>query len=844
SEQHVRELEQRLREKEEEREETPPLRQERARAREALRMADVSATPLYQAVDFHVGTADATAGRLERILEDAGLLDALVVAPADAVRAHSAIAALPMDNRTAGIETWFASPIAKESPRGRTLADYLVVATDNASSEQPPNGLSAAIGSALRAVRVFEDSAALRAAPLGGGSAIALDGAWRHGALSGHTTGARERGRYIGLANRERARAEVIAQIKAELIEANGEHDRLERTVQLIAARLGTIESHNRSLRALPSLKGLPVLRSQVESANQDITKCEERLAEVERRVAQASKAVTDAKHHLDTACLAIPWTGERSKDAIERAITRLDRMRDAANGLQQRIDTTHRIAKDYAEAATRIPGLEESVKVAAGYVEERELAVARDAAQVQAIQDLLKRADVQQLTREISELEFAITQHGTAIDDQRSVRDKAEKALDIANEELPERESIDRAARSKAQSQLDHFVAALSAHPVTAEEAIRAREADAAAAAVADAMLKGLSSTDLGPAALDEARESAFNSMDRIRAQHTAALTDLQPAVDRVAGYTFMHHGRQLTTTVLVAELADEQVKLEATLGEDHRTLAQKFMSEEILSAIHAAIEDTNQMIDLVNAKLSQINSTKSKQLRFVWQPIALPGMTANVAEVAKLLGTKVTYWSDDDRATLVRFIEERLAYVRSRVKADDETVNYVEALKDALDYRNWYTFTMQAFTKRWAEFTDKEFGEGSEGEKAVDMLAPLFAVVHARYAVAASDAPRLIGMDEAMAGLDASNTRGLFALLANFEFAFAMTSEKLWGVSENLSGCATYQLQVDNPKDPSVFAATMFLWDGVQRTEDDHRVLNPSVSSGAAGGQGELVL
>ncbi len=123
--------------------------------------------------------------------------------------------------------------------------------------------------------------------------------------------------------------------------------------------------------------------------------------------------------------------------------------------------------------------------------------------------------------------------------------------------------------------------------------------------------------------------------------------------------------------------------------------------------------------------------------------------------------------------------------------------------------------------------------------------MLAPLFAVVHARYANAAPDAPRLIGMDEAMAGLDASNTRGLFALLADFEYSFVMTSEKLWGVSESLSGCATYQLQVDNPKDPSVSAATMFLWDGIQRTDDDVRLLAATMASGApAGSQGELVL
>jgi len=843
--QRVEEMEARLHEKEQEHEETPPQPAERIRAREAIAATSIGALPLYQAVDFGPKVTNAEGGRLERILEDAGLLDALLVRASDRDRARAVVAVLPGGEQLAASEVWLADAPRETTPMsGRTLADYLVTANGDAIATFG-DGSAATVVAALRSIRVFEDSTALRSQASHGGSAIALDGGWMHGTLSGHTTAERPRGRYIGLANRQRARAEAIAQLKAALAEATDAHERLIKEAARITEQLRAVAEHERALRALPSLRALPTLRSQVESADQDVVRCEERLAAAEQRVAKARASVTEAKHQVDLACRAIQWTGERSKDAIERAMNTLQRLRESAGAIHQQIETTHRVAKDHAETINRMPGLKDAAATASRYVAERQLAVARDAARVQAIQDLLKRADIQALTREVGELEYDIKKHVEEIERVKTIRDKAETLVESAREDLPEREAAANAARGKAGSHLDNFAAALTVHPVTATEASQARVSDAAAAGVAEQMLKPLSSAESGPVALDNAREGAFNAMDRIRAQHTAVLTLLQPAVDREAGYTFVHHGRQLTTNLLLAEIADEQVKLEATLGEDQRTLAQKFMSEEILSAIHTSIQDTHEMIHLVNAKLGQIKSTKSKQLRFVWRPITLPGMTTNVTEVAKLLGTKVTYWSDEDRAMLVRFIEERLAYVRTRVKADDASTSYVEALKDALDYRNWYAFTMETFGKRWAEFTDKEFGEGSEGEKAVDMLAPLFAVVHARYANAALDAPRLIGMDEAMAGLDASNTRGLFALLADFEYAFVMTSEKLWGVSENLSGCATYQLQVDNPKDPSVFAATMFLWDGVERTEDDIRVITVGVApTTVAGTQGELVL
>jgi uncharacterized protein (TIGR02680 family) len=836
----VDELEQRLREKEAEKEESPPARPERTRARAAMNAAGIDVLPLYQAVDFAASVAERDRGRFERILEDAGLLDSLILRTADHLRAREAIAALPGSDQLFATETWLSAGTSGGSSEnvGSTLADYLIVAALDGATE----ATTSAVTAALRAVRVFVDTSAMRAATLTGTSAVALDGGWMHGALVGHTTGARERGRYIGRANRERARAEAIALLRSERDGAVLEHDRFADTAERLTVALRDIDDHERTLRGLSTIRVLPVLRSQVISADQHVTTCEDRLAVADQRVAQTRAAVTEAKHQVDTACRAIQWNGERSQDAIDRAINALERFRERANDLQRRVDTTLRLAQDHAAAAARLPSVREAVTTAESFVRERDLAVIRDSAQVQAIQDLLKRDDIRQLTREVGELEFAIGRHGETIDEHRTARDSAGGRLESAEKELPERETTEESARVKALAQLERFVLALAAHAVMADDATRARRSDAEAATVADGMLKGLSSAEAGSVALDAAREAGFNAMDRIRVQHTSVLTLLQPAVDREAGYSFLHHGRQLTTIVLLAELADEQVKLEATLGEDQRALAQKFMSEEILSAIHGAIQDTHELIQLVNAKLGQIKSTKSKQLRFVWRAIALPGMTTNVAEVAKLLGTRVTYWSDEDRAMLVRFIEERLAYVRTKVKADDATVSYVEALKDALDYRNWYEFTMETHEKRWVTFTDKEFGSGSEGEKAVDMLSPLFAVVHARYANAAADAPRLIGMDEAMAGLDATNTKALFGLLNDFEFAFVMTSEKLWGVSENLPGCATYQLQVDHPKDPSAFAATMFLWDGVERTEDDlHRL---SESTAAPGAQRELVL
>ena len=809
----------RLRAKQAEHEETPPIRPDQARARAAMLAAGVRVAPLYHAVDFSADLSDAEAGRLEHILEEAHLLDALLMSAHDREYARMIVSTLGADTLAAGVETWLeeASTDAAHT-QTRTLADYLVPAE---GIEDP-----ATIVRALRTVRVAATSNELSPGATAGDSAVALDGGWVHGALSGHTSGTRSGGRYIGLLNRERARREAISRLEEALAAASEECTRLESDRVRIADQLNTLAQRERDLNLIPNIRALPELRLYVKQAEHDVAKYEARLELADGRVRSAQVKVTEMHRHLDTACDAIQWMRERTHESVEQAAATFLRLRDLALEIQQQVSATTRYGDDFARESGQLSKLAAETTAAKTFLRGRRDAVARAAAKVQAIQDLLTRDDIKGFVAEAEELFEVLNTLAENLDAEKTKFQTARANRETSERALPDHVAAADRTRATATLLYDGFLNALAAHAVTSAHSARARRDESEAVSVATELLNAVPVGQQSAVALEETREKAYTVMDTFRVKHTAVLTPLQPAVDRNAGYSFFYHGRPLTTRALLEELTTEQASLEMQLRQDQQTLLQKFMSEEILSAIHAAIDDTNTMIRLVNAKLGQIKSTKSKQLRFRWRPIRLPGMSTGVSEVAKLLDSNVTYWSDEERATLVRFIEERLAYVKSVVKSGDAPLGYVEALKGALDYRNWYGFVMETFEKRWIEFTDKDFGSGSEGEKAVDMLAPLFAVVHARYANAAPDAPRLVGMDEAMAGLDATNTTGLFGLLRDFEFAFLMTSEKLWGVSPELPGCATYQLWVDQPKDPSLFAATMFLWDGVTRTEDDARL------------------
>ncbi len=64
-------------------------------------------------------------------------------------------------------------------------------------------------------------------------------------------------------------------------------------------------------------------------------------------------------------------------------------------------------------------------------------------------------------------------------------------------------------------------------------------------------------------------------------------------------------------------------------------------------------------------------------------------------------------------------------------------------------------------------------------------------FSAVVAKYQGGRADAPRLISLDEAFAGVDSRNIRDMFRLMSEFEFDFIINSQVLWETVTHLMHC-----------------------------------------------------
>lgn len=145
---------------------------------------------------------------------------------------------------------------------------------------------------------------------------------------------------------------------------------------------------------------------------------------------------------------------------------------------------------------------------------------------------------------------------------------------------------------------------------------------------------------------------------------------------------------------------------------------------------------------------------------------------------------------------------------------QADDTAGSWLEVLTAALDYRAWHEFGIERHQHgKWVPAT----GPASGGERVLAVSVPLFAAASSHYATAGSDAPRLVTLDEAFAGVDDDSRAKCLGLLHAFDLDVVMTSEREWACYPQVPGIAIAQLsRVDEI--PAVLV-TRWEWDGTAR-------------------------
>jgi uncharacterized protein (TIGR02680 family) len=653
-------------------------------------------------------------------------------------------------------------------------------------------------------------SAVLAAIGLGGtnGTWVTTEGRWANGVLTGRWR--KDAAGYIGEGAREAARRARIARLTGELEQARAEIAGLDVELAELELRRGRLADEHRAVPPEAAVRDAHTVaaaerrrRGQLRGQQADAVKvCGQRQDELDAAVRSAVEFARD---------VGLP--GEPAELAGVKAGVEACRLALAA--LWPTAEATQGAARVMDEAATELAESRGQLSEAA-----EAAAMARDEAAAARLtyDELLETAGaaVEELHRQLDEVRRDIgrrnaDEKGARTREQQAVSDrgKAEGKRETLTSELQE---VTR-TRDAAVTEFKSFAATGLLHvalPALEVPDVTQPWAATPAVLLARAVNAGLESVDDADGPWDRIQKRVTEEHKLLadamaRHGHSAGLSLSEGVI--VVDVVFQ--GRSHDVPGLATALSEETDQRARLLSAREREILENHLLNEVAGTLHELITAAEAEVRGMNDELESRPTSTGMKLRLVWQQAR--DAPDGLDQVRHKLRQTIDAWSAGDRAVVGSFLQERIAAEH----ASNPAAGWAEALTAALDYRGWHEFVIQRYQDgQWRPAT----GPASGGERALVASVPLFAAASAHYKSAGHpNAPRLIALDEAFAGVDDDSRAKCLGLLATFDMDVVMTSEREWGCYPQVPGLSICNLSRQEGIDAVL--VTPWRWDGRER-------------------------
>ncbi|MGI8695667.1 MAG: TIGR02680 family protein [Mycobacteriales bacterium] len=760
---------------------------------DAAGRADRSGAPFWQLVDFAEHVAPEDRAGLEAALEAADILDAWVTPAGDVLVAGTEDVVLrpadrpadrPGDRAPTRLDTVLRPAVDRADPRAGAVADSTVA-------------------DVLASVGVGEQ----------GDTWVGADGRFHLGVLEGawHKPVAT----YIGRGARAAARRARLAELHVELSTVESELAEIAAARTDLRGRGATLAAE---VAAMPEDAALRQAHAQVMSLAGEHERLVARAATAASAVVAATAVHEGARTALEESARDVDLPARR--DALFDVDASLGRYRIALAGLWPAV----RAVADTARQAEQTgAALEEAESDLAG-VADRAIEAGHQSSAAAERHETLRctvGAAVAELQRRLAEVNQQLAANKAARatadhDRERAIgaQGRAEGRRDELSNELAEA-TEERAAAAEA---FRRFTAtgllAVACPELSVPDPDEAWAPDPTVR-LARSVNDELADVPADDQSWDRAQQrldiECKSLSDTLSAQGNRAYAELRE--DGVLVHVEFR-GRPATVPELTAALRTEVADRERLLNEREREILENHLVNEVASTLQELISAAEAQVGSMNDELERRPTSSGMRLRLSWRPRA-DGPAGLAAARERLLRQTADAWSEEDRAAVGGFLQAQIAEVRAR----DATGTWLEHMTQALDYRTWNQFVIQRYQNgQWKPAA----GPASGGERVLAASVPLFAAASSHYASAGNpDAPRLVMLDEAFAGVDDNARAKYLGLLAAFDLDVVMTSEREWGCYPEVPGLAISHLsRVDGV---AAVLVSNWEWDGSRRTRID---------------------
>lgn len=800
---------------------------------------DRSGGPLWKLVRFAEHVSDSEAAGLEAALEAANLLDAWIT-PDDA----STAAAL-----AAGDAESYLVPLPTDiQPSGPTLATMLVAEdTEFVDADR----ITAVLSSV---VLLPHDSVPVPGDP----PAVSPGGRFSQGVQLGTFT--KTVAEYVGATARARRRAARLAELDVLLAGASARLNDTDRLAARIQAVLDAVDAAAAELpRVGPIIEALRrhdraagVLRATREALDEAQSALDQAVAEAGardrllRKTAADRRLAPDAVDDVAAAVTRFTQTAGRLSGVRREAAAALGRLQDETVRVEQahydeetatrdaeraelrcaeesqRYETLHQTVGAEAEqvlarvAATEAAiGAAESERSAATAAKEQAAeGCARSEAQVDAAMETLRTALVEEQAQARRLAPFV------DVDVLTLLRCSPELRWPARHGDWPD---PDATCAALAAAALDG--AALDGAASSPQESL-----PAAVEALHDGVLAATRELAPTEASVKQSATRLARALDELAGELSAAGHDYRPEWDSVDGIILVRiadeHGLA-PVGAFGARIAQARRDQEQLLTESERRVLEDALLTQLARQIHERTVDARDLISRMNTEMRRRRMSSGLTVGVRWE--LADALSDEHRGVVRLMERDAAGLGPDELSRMRAYFASAIKAARA-AKPDRA---YRELLGEVLDYRRWraFSFFLHPPTGGEERLTRARHGQLSGGEQSVSLHLPLFAAAHAMLNSADPACPRLLGLDEAFAGVDDRGRTELFGLAAEFDFDLFMTGFDLWATYPAVSGAAHYDLS--HAPAEHIVSALLMVWDGTGTDADLNGELAASLGS-----------
>ena len=284
----------------------------------------------------------------------------------------------------------------------------------------------------------------------------------------------------------------------------------------------------------------------------------------------------------------------------------------------------------------------------------------------------------------------------------------------------------------------------------------------------------------------------------------------------------TCMYLNKKVNLYSLLDGLKSDYESNQMYLNDRDNYLFHDILLKSIGTKIKDKINSASKWVSDINEIMKEKQKNSNLSFYLSWSsksPESLEEMdTKELVEIFKM----------DPDSVNPKLTDKLIKHFKSKIAKREETMidngeTYFDIIFSILDYRNWYQFKLfyKKDGKDRKELTNKAFSVFSGGERAKTMYIPLFASMSAKLWGARKDAPRLIALDEAFAGVDDKNIEEMFGILKSFDLDYILTSQALWCDYSEINDISICELIGD--KVSNTIGVKRYRWNGKERVSLD---------------------